>query len=132
MIVTGELPIDFLLTHVDFRDDTHLRFDSFDEKLDEITWEWLDSFAEGQTHPILLQRRYANNNTDYNLMLINGHHRLVAAILLGWDTIQAVYADDDSDTTWELSGGEETECWEYAKTVTENHVVSSAVHTLFG
>lgn len=65
-------------------------------KMADITMPWLDDFEQGQRDPILVRRM-----TDGSFFVHNGHHRMVAAMMLGWDTIKALVLPADSqDNLW--------------------------------
>lgn len=65
-------------------------------KMEDITMPWLDDFEQGQRDPILVRRM-----TDGSFYVHNGHHRMVAAMMLGWDTIKALVLPADSqDNVW--------------------------------
>lgn len=73
-------------------------------KVEDISFEWLDDFEQGQREPIFV-REYGKNN----YYLVNGHHRLFAAMLLGWDTLKALILDAEecNDEAWEISSDDD-------------------------
>jgi len=82
----------------------HLEYSNlFQGKIEDISWEWLDDFAQGQREPILVRR------VKKTWHLMNGHHRLAAAMLLGWDELDAIR--EDGDDSWRFTSDFNRSTW---------------------
>lgn len=88
-----KLNISELLQFGECGDAEETPLDFYDHKLRNMSWAWFEEFQKnGQTTPVLV-----GNMGGGVWRLMNGHHRLVAAMLLGWDYLWAVDEADDED-----------------------------------
>ena len=77
--------------------------DLIQRKIEDVSWEWLDDFAEGQREPVLVRR------VGKTWHLMNGHHRLAAAMLLGWDELDAIR--ENGDDSWRFTSDVNRSTW---------------------
>lgn len=69
-------------------------------KMKELSWKFVESMEEfGQLAPIILEGEEGEWTQS------NGHHRLWAAVALGWDTIDVIIDDYSGNVRWSESEG---------------------------